>query len=129
MDMKIDARTQTDARNTGEERLAVFRPPADVFETPAAVWIHCEMPGVAGEDLEVVLENRVLTVTGRQMGQGREGFAMLAGEYRTGVYQRSFALPKGVDESALRARLKDGVLEIELPKAVEARPRRIPVES
>ncbi len=117
------------AREANGEPPLVFRPAADIYETSAGLWIHCDMPGVADGDLEVVLENKVLTVTGRQMVQGREGLAMLAREYRTGVYRRSFRLAAGVDGAAVRARFKDGVLEIELPKVREARPRRIPVES
>lgn len=106
----------------------VFLPAADIYESPAGVWIRCDMPGVAEEELEITLENKVLTVTGTQMGQGRAGLESQAGEYLTGVYQRSFGLSRDFDESAIRARMKDGVLEIEIPKAKEARPRRIPVE-
>jgi len=107
----------------------VFVPAADIYETPAGILIRCDMPGVAEQDLEITLENKQLTVTGPQMGQGREGFETLAGEYLTGVYQRSFGLSRDLDESAVTARLKDGVLEIQLPKAREAQPRRIPVEA
>ncbi|MDP3849962.1 MAG: Hsp20/alpha crystallin family protein [Luteolibacter sp.] len=107
----------------------VFLPAADIYESPAGVWIRCDMPGVAEEELEVTMENKVLTVSGTQMGQGREGLETLAGEYLTGVYQRSFGLSRDFDESAVKARMKDGVLEIELPKAKEARARRIPVEA
>jgi HSP20 family molecular chaperone IbpA len=61
------------------------------------------------------------------MGQGKEGCETLSGEYLTGVYERSFGLSRDLDDSAVKARLKDGVLEIELPKAKEAQPRRIQV--
>lgn len=107
----------------------VFVPAADIYETPGGIVIRCDMPGVAEQDLEITLENKQLTVTGPQMGQGREGFETLAGEYLTGVYQRSFTLSRDLDDSGVTARLKDGVLEIQLPKAREAQPRRIPVES
>ncbi len=105
-----------------------FLPAADIYETPAGVWIRCDMPGVSEEDLEVTLENKVLKVRGSQMGQGREGLETLAGEYLTGVYERSFVLSRDLDASAVKARMKDGVLEVELPKAKEAQPRRIAVE-
>lgn len=106
----------------------VFVPAADIYESKTGVLIRCDMPGVAEQDLEITLENRVLTVTGNQMGQGKEGCETLAGEYLTGTYQRSFAMSRDLDDSAVRARMKDGVLEIQLPKAKEAQPRRIPVE-
>jgi len=107
----------------------VFIPAADIYETPAGVLIRCDMPGVAEQDLEITLENKQLVVTGPQMGQGKEGCETLAGEYLTGVYQRAFALSRDLDDSAVTARLKDGVLEIKLPKAREAQPRRIMVEA
>ena len=113
--------------NSGD--LPVFVPVADIFETPETILIRCDMPGVAESDLEINLENKVLTIMGSQMGQGRDGCDTLAREYETGVYQRSFALSRDLDDSAVKARLRDGVLEIELPKAKEARPRRIPVEA
>jgi HSP20 family protein len=107
----------------------VFVPAADIYETPTELLIRCDMPGIDEKDLEITLENKVLTVTGPQMGQGREGCETLVGEYLTGVYQRSFGLGRDMDDSAVSARLKDGVLEIKLPKAREAQPRRIPVEA
>lgn len=107
----------------------VFVPPADIYETPTGVLIRCDMPGVAEQDLEITWENKQLTVTGPQMGQGREGCETLVGEYLTGIYQRSFGLSRDLDDSSVTARLKHGVLEITLPKAREARPRRIPVEA
>ena len=107
----------------------VFVPAADIYETPTGVLIRCDMPGVSEQDLEITLENKQLTVTGSQMGQGREGCETLAGEYLTGIYQRSFGLTRDLDDSAVTAKLKDGVLEIMLPKALKAQPRRIPVEA
>lgn len=95
----------------------------------ADVIIRCDMPGVSEIDLEVTIENKVLTVTGYQMGQGKEGCETLVSEYQTGIYQRTFGLSRDLDDSAVKARLKDGVLEIELPKAREAQPRRIAVEA
>jgi len=120
--------TQPVATATKDER-PVFLPAADIYESSAGVLIRCDMPGVAENDLEVTIENKVLTVTGTQMGQGKEGCETLVSEYQTGVYQRAFGLSRDLDDSAVRARLKDGVLEIELPKAKEAQPRRIAVES
>lgn len=120
--------TQSPADNSSSEtKRPVFIPAADVYETPAGVLIRCDMPGVADDDVEITLENRVLTVRGTQMGQGKEGCETLSGEYMTGVYERSFGLGRDLDESAVKARLKDGVLDIELPKAKEAQPRRIHV--
>lgn len=127
--MNANDQTTVTTQGRNEDRRPVFQPTADIYETPNGVTIYCDMPGVADEDLDVILENRVLSVTGRQMGQGREGCETLAGEYQTGIYKRTFGLSRDLDDSAVRARLKDGVLIVELPKAKEAQPRRIQVES
>lgn len=128
MNATNDITTQATVGNTPRENnRPVFMPAADIYETPDGVLIRCDMPGVADDDVEITLENRVLTVRGTQMGQGKEGSETLSGEYLTGVYERSFGLSRDLDDSAVKARLKDGVLDIELPKAKEAQPRRIHV--
>ena len=130
MNATNDITTQTPADSAPrEDQRPVFMPAADIYETPAGVLIRCDMPGVAEEDVEITLENRVLSVRGTQMGQGKEGCETLSGEYLTGVYERSFGLSRDLDDSAVKARLKDGVLDIELPKAKEAQPRRIKIEA
>lgn len=112
---------------TRDEDLPVFTPYADVYETPDALRIRCDLPGVSEDDLEITLEKKVLTLSGRQMNQGRVGGETVAAEYRTGIYQRSFSLNRDVDEASIRARLCNGVLDLEIPKSPEAKPRRIPI--
>jgi HSP20 family protein len=104
-----------------------FTPAVDIYETPNAILIRCDMPGVAQEDLEIILADKVLTLTGRQREQDWRTSGSGTCEYQTGVYKRSFDIKRDLDESAVKARLKDGVLEIELPKTAEPGPRRIPV--
>lgn len=112
---------------TREDDLPVFIPYADVYETPDSLWIRCDLPGVSEDDLEITLEKKVLTLSGRQMNQGRVGAEPVAAEYRTGIYQRSFSLNRDVDEGSVKARLRNGVLDLEIPKSPEAKPRRIPI--
>jgi HSP20 family molecular chaperone IbpA len=107
----------------------VFIPAADIYETPDAVLIRCDMPGVAEADLEITLSNKVLALSGKQLEPDTGGRETSACEYLTGIYRRSFNINRDLDESAVKARMKDGVLEIELPKAKEAQPRRIPIEN
>ena len=104
-----------------------FTPASDIYETPDAILIRCNTPGVAEEDLEITLSNNVITLTGTQHGQDRDAGKTSACEYQSGVYRRSFGIKRDLDESAVKARLKDGVLEIELPKQAKAGPRRIPI--
>jgi HSP20 family molecular chaperone IbpA len=70
----------------------------------------------------------VLTITGSQGRYQPEGFDQVLEEYGTGVYRRSFTMSREIDEAGITARIRNGVLEVELPKAADARPRRIAVE-
>lgn len=128
MNINETAITPAETKTAPAER-PVFAPAADIYETPEAILIRCDMPGVAEEDLEITLSNKVLTFSGRQLEQDRGACENAAFEYRTGVYQRSFGIHRDLDEASVKARLKDGVLEIELPKVREAGPRRIPIEN
>jgi HSP20 family protein len=114
---------------TTSPRAQVFVPAADIHETPAAILIRCDLPGVAESDIEIVLENKTLTLTGPQKAVERDGFNSLHREYATGVYRRSFVLNRDVDGTAVKARLNHGVLEIEVPKLQPAEARRIPIEN
>jgi HSP20 family protein len=105
----------------------VFRPLADVLETDAAYLIRCDLPGVNESDIELTCEQSVLTLRAAQQETGLLDAKYQSKEYRTGVYERSFRLPRGLDETAIAATLNHGVLEIRLPKSVEAQARRIPV--
>ena len=124
MNINETAITPTATKAAHEDR-PVFAPAADIYETPEAILIRCDMPG----DLEITLSNKVLTLSGRQLEQDRGACENATREYLTGVYQRSFGIHRDLDEAAVKARLKDGVLEIELPKVREAGPRRIPIEN
>lgn len=106
---------------------AVFVPAADIYETPDCILIRCDMPGVAESDVEIILENKLLTLSGPQQSVVREGFDAILREYPTGVYRRSFNLNRDLDGAAVKARMNHGILEIEIPKAKAPEARRIPV--
>ena len=113
-----------------EERTVPGRfyvPPADVWETEDALAVAMEVPGVAREAVAIELKEDVLRVEARVDAAKYEGLEPLYTEYGVGHWARAFALPDGVDRERIEARLEDGVLTLTLPKAAEARPRRIPV--
>ena len=119
--------TTTVANPVKPSEPAVFVPAADIYETPDNILIRCDMPGVAEGDVEIVLENRLLTLSGPQQSEEREGFDPILREYPTGTYRRSFNLNRDLDGAGVKARMNHGVLEIEIPKAKAAEARRIPV--
>ncbi len=107
---------------------------ADVWETEDALAVAMEVPGVARDAVTVELDavtvelkDDVLRVEARVDPAKYEGLEPVYREYGVGHWARAFALPDKVDRERIEARLEDGVLTLTLPKAAEARPRRIPI--
>jgi HSP20 family protein len=121
-----DVVDKADGKDAGQ---AVFLPAADIYETPDSLLIRCDLPGVSEEDLEITLHNRVLSIQGTQREVARDDLQNLAREYQTGRYRRTFNLNRDLDESTVSARLRNGVLEINLAKVRESEPRRIRLEN
>ena len=113
---------------TREERTVPGRfyvPPTDVWETEDALAVAMEVPGVARDAVTIELKEDVLRVEARVDPAKYEGLEPVYTEYGVGHWARAFALPDKVDRERIEARLEDGVLTLTLPKAAEARPRRI----
>lgn len=107
--------------------LPVLVPPTDIYEGEDRILVYSDMPGVQPKDLDVTLENDVLTLTGTASPvEAPEGEWVHRG-FHPGVFRRTFVLTADVNREGIVARLSQGVLEVELPKAVEAQPRKIPV--
>jgi HSP20 family protein len=102
-----------------------YVPYTDVYETEEALTLVMEMPGVDREAVEIELKEDVLRVEGKIDSSKYEGMEPVYTEYNVGHYARSFALSDRVDQEHISAQLEDGVLTLTLPKAAEARPRRI----
>ncbi len=100
-------------------------PPVDIYETPEGLVVMADLPGVAREDLEVRVDENVLTIHGRSrhIAPGDPVYR----EYELVNFFRQFELTDKVDISRISAELKHGVLTLHLPKAEEAKPRKIEV--
>ncbi len=104
-----------------------YVPATDIYEKEDAILVRCDVPGVAQEQIDIRLDNTELEITATQADGGQEGMELLMGEYGTGVFRRRFTVPQLIDREKIRARLRNGVLDIELPKAEQAKPRRIEI--
>ncbi len=105
-----------------------FAPALDVEETEDGYTLHVELPGIPADDVEVSLEENVLTVSGeRRFYEGRDAETFRRIERHVGRFHRSVRLPDRVQADGVSASARDGVLTITVPKAEEAKPRRIPV--
>ncbi len=106
-----------------------FTPAVDIFEKGEATVVLADMPGVTPDDIDVTLERQVLTLTGRVKSHAPEGYRRLSSEYREGDYSRVFTLSDAVDQKKIKADFKNGVLRLELPRAAEAKPKKIAVKA
>ena len=107
-----------------------WRPAVDIKEEKDRYVIHADLPGVEAKDIEITMEDGVLTLKGVRANEktdSREGYKRV--ERVRGTFSRSFSLPDTADSAKVEAKSKDGVLEIVLPKLEKSQPRRITVNS
>ncbi|PWG64336.1 Hsp20/alpha crystallin family protein [Spiribacter halobius] len=104
-------------------------PAVDIREEPERFLVEADVPGVKPEDIEVTMENGVLSIRGeRHYEKDTGGNGARRVERAHGVFYRRFALPDTADPENVKARGENGVLVIEIGKREGARSRRIPVE-
>ena len=116
----------------GKERTRggeVFRARSDIYETKESLVLLMEMPGVTQESVNITLDKRVLTITGQKQIHTPDDFALSHAEFRVGEYERSFTISEMVDSERISATMKNGMLEVTLPKTQMAGVRRIPVQT
>ena len=123
-----------DAGRFGDEEtghgLADWAPAVDIKEEPNQFVIHADLPGVEVKDIDIALENGVLTLKGQRAVEQREESKNYRRVERVrGTFLRRFSLPDAVDAEKVTAKCRDGVLEVLVPKRETAQPRRIAIES
>lgn len=109
----------------------IAAPNIDIAEEDGAVEVTMDVPGVATKDIEVSVENGLLTVSGRreeETTEGEKGKAFHRVERFRGQFVRRVALPAGVDEANAEARHENGVLTVRIPKVPEAQSRQKRIE-
>ncbi len=106
-----------------------FVPRTDIYETDNEVIVVTDMPGVDADSIEITLEKNTLTLNGYVEPDPMDGYALSHVEYGIGDYQRKFTISNEVDQENIRATIKDGVLELTLPKSGPAKARKISVKS
>lgn len=105
-----------------------FTPAADIFENREMVLIALDMPGVGPEQIEIEIDEGILTITGNVAPRTARGRVLL-NEYPVGGYYRSFLLADYIDESRVSAKIKDGVLEVLLQKTKKSLAKKIQIDS
>jgi len=104
-------------------------PAVDIDETDDKLSIIAELPGMKRDDIQVVVHEGVLTISGERKEEKKEaGDGYTRREISRGVFKRAFTLPKTVDVDKIAANYEDGLLKIEFPKIEAAKPKRIEVK-
>ena len=127
----IEKRPQAGTVNVPEriEQAAYYTPLVDVVENDEAFVFQADLPGVKAGDVDVSFENGVLTIEAKVQPRQPAGHRYVWREYGVGHFYRSFTLGTPVNVEGIRAELKNGVLELYVPKTEHARPRKIQIKS
>jgi HSP20 family protein len=115
-------------QSEGDVSTAAFVPPVDVYEDEHKIVLKLEVPGMKENELDIQLENNVLTVKGErkfEKEEKEENFHRI--ERRYGSFYRSFTIPNTVNPESVKASYDAGVLRVELEKRAEAKPKQIRV--
>lgn len=115
---------------TGEERTRPGRtyvPYIDICETKEDLWLWADMPGVDEQSVDVKIDDNILTIEGRVALKEYDELEPAYTEYNVGNFLRRLTVSEDIDTDRIKARMTNGILELQLPKSERAKPRRIAV--
>jgi HSP20 family protein len=120
----------TPAANGGGTTLRRWMPAMDLVETDDHFVLRADLPGLSEEDVNIELEDRVLTISGERKAEhelSKEGYHRV--ERAFGTFSRALTLPEGIDPDAVAATFDRGVLEVRIPKPEERKPRKVTISA
>lgn len=110
-----------------EMQSATWNPPVDVLEENDRILVKVEVPGIDENALRVTFEDGLLTVSGERQFERKDDRNYHRIERAYGSFTRTFTLPRSIDAAQIAANYRNGVLEIEIPKKEESRPKQIEI--
>ncbi|MCF8024576.1 MAG: Hsp20/alpha crystallin family protein [Desulfobacteraceae bacterium] len=128
-DMQVKGRQDVAGAAEQTKPGPVFTPAVDICEDQNAIKLMADMPGVQPDDVNIDVRDNTLTLTGEIQPFENSEETDLMIEYEVGQYYRQFTLPELIDQEKIDAQLKDGVLNLVLPKAEAAKPKKIEIKS
>jgi len=126
-ELKIQDKKPVQPNQESTKTETCFAPHVDIFETDAEVVVLADVPGVNPEDIELSLEENILTIAAQRQPPKHMGRLILE-EYETGHYLRRFTVAETIDQDQIAARLVDGVLRVSLPKVAPTQPKKIEIK-
>ena len=126
-ELQVQQKREVEKKTEGTIPARVFVPVTDIFETSEALTVVLEMPGVDRNSIEATVENDIVTIEGRIDFTKYQGMQPVYTEYNVGHYARSFQISNKIDQGKISAEMRDGVVTLVLPKAEQAKPRKINV--
>jgi HSP20 family protein len=118
-------------RSLADEDFAVsaWKPVVDIFDKADAIVIHAELPGVTKDDVSIEVKENVLTLKGERVEFKEVSEDKYFRKERSfGSFYRAFTLPSSINPENIKATFKDGVLEIEIPKPEEEKPKQVQIK-
>ena len=111
-----------------DSEMVSWLPSTDVYDTQDDYVLKMEIPGLEKQDVKIEVENDTLAVSGeRKEEKDVKADEFHRSERRSGKFYRSFRLPQHTDAKTINASMKDGILELRIPKPEERKPRNIPI--
>ena len=126
---EIEAREKQELETEGTRPGTAFRPDVDILEREDAFVIHADLPGVDEGSVDIRLDKGVLTLNAALASEPEAETGALHLEYRSGGYHREFRISEKVDSAGVSGKMKDGVLELVLPKTAQHQARRVDVQA
>jgi HSP20 family molecular chaperone IbpA len=126
---EIETREKQEVEREQTRPGIVFRPDVDIVEQAGEFLVTADLPGVDEQHVDVRLEKGNLAIRADLAVEPEPGWQPIYGEYRVGSYYREFALSDQIELNGIQASMKDGVLELHLPKVEKHQPRSIEVKA
>ena len=127
-DLKLQEKKELEQREEKTIPGTYYVPHTDIYESPNSLTVVMEIPGVSKDAVDIRLEKNELTVNAEINTANYSDYQPVYTEYNIGHFSRSFILNSKVDRERIEANVADGVLTLTLPKAEEAKPRRITIK-
>lgn len=122
----VNAKTGAEGARPAE---VTFIPDVDIREDSENMYLEADMAGVDAGSVDISVDNGVLSIEGRARVEVPQGYELAGQEYGVGKYRRDFTLSDAVDADGIKARMRNGVLDVTLPKHRKAKTRKIDIES